>query len=154
VVFQPTGEAMTGICGLFDAPTLRALPRADGEPCWCDSGRTVGRCCGPVLCRAATAVTAEALMRSRYSAYVIGDADYLLATWHPDTRPGTLDLEDQRRWLGLTVKAVERGSEADVDGLVEFVARFKVDGRGHRLHERSRFVREQGLWFYRDGVLS
>jgi len=150
---------MTGICGLFELPTLRALPRADGEPCWCDSGRTVGRCCGPALSRAATAVTAEALMRSRYSAHVIGDADYLLATWHPDTRPAdtvpaALDLEAGRQWLGLTIKAVARGSEADLDGEVEFVARFKINGRGHRLHERSRFVREQGLWFYRDGELS
>jgi SEC-C motif domain protein len=145
---------MTGICGLFDTATLRALPRADGDACWCDSGRTVGRCCGPLLSRAATAVTAEALMRSRYSAYVIGDADYLLATWHPATRPNALDLDDARRWLGLTIKARDHGTEQDVEGHVEFVARFKIDGRGHRLHERSRFVREQGLWFYRDGGLS
>lgn len=145
---------MTGICGLFDAPTLRALPRGDGEPCWCDSGRTVGRCCGPVLSRAATAVTAEALMRSRYSAYVIGDTDYLLATWHPATRPAALELERARHWLGLTVKTVAAGDEQDTEGMVEFVARFKIDGRGHRLHECSRFVREQGLWFYRDGVLA
>jgi SEC-C motif domain protein len=145
---------MTGICGLFDLPTLRTLPRADGEGCWCGSGRTVGRCCGSVLSRAATAVTAEALMRSRYSAYVIGDTDYLLASWHPDTRPGFLDLDDARRWLGLTIKAVEGGSEADVEGTVTFVARFKSHGRGHRLCECSRFVREQGVWLYRDGVQS
>ena len=142
---------MTGICGLFDAPRLRTLPRTDQEPCWCDSGVTVGRCCGPALSRAATAVTAEALMRSRYSAYLIGDADYLLSTWHPATRPASLILDEAQRWIGLTIKSVTAGSERDTEGAVEFVARFKIHGRGQRLHERSRFVREQGLWFYREG---
>jgi SEC-C motif domain protein len=114
---------------------------------------TVGRCCGPALSGAAAAVTAEALMRSRYSAYLIGNTDYLLSTWHPDTRPASLVLDDAQRWIGLTIKSVTAGSERDTEGTVEFIARFKIHGRGHRLHERSRFVREQGLWFYRDGRL-
>ncbi|MGL6289818.1 MAG: YchJ family protein, partial [Silanimonas sp.] len=98
--------------------------------------------------------TAEALMRSRYEAFVRGDVEHLLATWHPSTRPApeTLAPEPGTRWLGLDVKrAVEDGDAATV----EFVARFKVGGRpAVRLHEISRFVREDGRWLYVDGVLS
>ncbi len=89
-------------------------------------------------------------MRSRYSAYLLKLAPYLLATWHSDTRPVNLDLnEDDVRWLGLEVK---RHEQQDADhATVEFVARYKQAGRGYRLHEISRFVRENGRWFYVDG---
>jgi SEC-C motif domain protein len=90
-------------------------------------------------------------MRSRYSAYVRGLADYLLATWHPSTRPSALDLDDdpKPRWLGLEVKRCQAtGPDA---ALVEFVARYRLGGRGHRLQETSRFVREAGRWYYVDG---
>ncbi len=91
-------------------------------------------------------------MRSRYSAYVLKLEDYLLATWHPDTRPAELDLAaDDSKWLGLEVKkhTVQDASHATV----EFVARYRIAGRGYRLHEISRFVREDGSWFYLDGDL-
>lgn len=89
-------------------------------------------------------------MRSRYSAYVMKLEDYLLATWHPDTRPAALDLAyDDTKWLGLEVKC-HRQESAD-QASVEFVARYKIAGRAHRLHEISRFVREDGRWFYMDG---
>ncbi len=89
-------------------------------------------------------------MRSRYSAYVLGLTDYLLATWHPTTRPATLTLDDAGlKWLGLDVR---RCMMQDADhGTVEFVARSKLGGRAHRLHETSRFVRENDRWFYLDG---
>ena len=89
-------------------------------------------------------------MRSRYSAFVRGDAAYLLASWHPSTRPSTLDLEARTKWLGLTVKAHHRtGAET---ATVEFVARSRLGGGpAQRLHEVSRFVCEQGRWFYLDG---
>jgi SEC-C motif-containing protein len=90
-------------------------------------------------------------MRSRYSAYTLLREAYLLATWHISTRPSALSLaEDQAtRWLGLTVK---RAEQLDAEhALVEFVARYKINGRAHRLHEISRFVREDGRWFYVDG---
>ncbi len=90
-------------------------------------------------------------MRSRYSAFVEGIEPYLLATWHPDTRPSRVRLDDKQRWLGLSIKACEAGGPEDDTGTVEFVARFKVDGRGHRLHETSRFERIDGRWYYRDG---
>jgi SEC-C motif-containing protein len=92
-------------------------------------------------------------MRSRYSAYVLGREDYLLATWHPDFRPRQLTLESDQKWLGLKIRATTRGLATDTAGTVEFVARYKVEGRGFRLHETSRFVREAGRWYYTDGDL-
>jgi len=92
-------------------------------------------------------------MRSRYVAYVRGQTDYLLQTWHPATRPVTLDVEGEPvRWLGLQVRRVEAGGPDDAAGIVEFVARYKVGGRAHRLHEVSQFVREAGRWFYQGAM--
>jgi SEC-C motif-containing protein len=94
------------------------------------------------------APTPEALMRSRYCAYVIGLSSYLLATWHPSSSPGDLDLWPVK-WLGLDVRHCETDSDA---GLVEFIARFRdTSGRAQRLHEVSRFVRMNGRWYYIDG---
>ena len=93
-------------------------------------------------------------MRSRYAAYTLQNAIYLTATWHPATRPAVLDLADQAdaKWLGLTIKKHEI---IDADhALVEFVARYKLHGRAHRLHEISRFERVNGSWFYVDGDLA
>jgi SEC-C motif-containing protein len=90
-------------------------------------------------------------MRSRYTAYVLLAEDYLLATWYPATRPTSLGLAEdvQTRWLGLEVK---RHEQQDINhATVEFVARYKVHGRAHRLHEVSRFACEDGRWFYVDG---
>jgi SEC-C motif-containing protein len=97
------------------------------------------------------APTAEALMRSRYSAFVLKLEPYLLASWYPSTRPATLDLatEPATQWLGLAITRHEQADETHA--LVEFVARYKVNGRAHRLHEVSRFIREDGRWFYLDG---
>ena len=92
---------------------------------------------------------AEALMRSRYSAFERGDVAYLLATWHASTRPATLELEAHAKWLGLEVRQHRVTGENTAE--VEFVARFRVAGRAVRQHERSRFVREDGQWFYVDG---
>jgi SEC-C motif-containing protein len=89
-------------------------------------------------------------MRSRYSAYVLGLADYLLATWHASTRPAALaPLDPSLKWLGLDIRScAQTGADR---GVVEFVARSKRGGRAHRLHETSRFVREGGRWLYVDG---
>lgn len=91
-------------------------------------------------------------MRSRYSAYVTGNTEYLLYSWHPDTRPDQLTLDSRQKWLGLKVKDTENGSPEDAEGTVEFVARYKIDGKGHRLHERSRFTRFEGRWVYLDAL--
>ena len=90
-------------------------------------------------------------MRSRYTAFVQRDEEYLRATWHPDTRPSRVSFDARQRWLGLRVRATEEGGRGDAGGTVEFVARFKIDGRGHRLHEISRFAQVDGRWFYLDG---
>ena len=92
-------------------------------------------------------------MRSRYCAYVLQDELYLLRTWHPSTRPATLNLDTEStpRWIGLKLVATRGGEENDEAGSVEFVARYKVNGKAHRLHETSRFIKEQGRWFYLDG---
>lgn len=122
--------------------------------CPCASGLPFDACCGPCLDASRPAATAEALMRSRYCAYTHGNADYLRRTWHASTRPDTLNLdEDATRWLGLQIRSTRAGGPDDATGEVEFVARFKHAGRGHRLHETSRFVREDGRWYYLDGTL-
>ncbi len=119
--------------------------------CPCGSSNPYSACCARYLEGNEPAPTAEALMRSRYTAYTLLREDYLLATWHPSTRPSALGLAEEAptKWLGLEVK---RHEQQDADhAIVEFVARYKVHGRAHRLHEVSRFVREAGRWFYVDG---
>ena len=117
-------------------------------PCPCGSGRTYAACCAP-LHAGAPAASAEALMRSRYSAYVFELEEYLLASWHPSTRPASLDLQNATpriKWLGLEVK--RHSSESPDAAIVDFVARCRIGGRAQRLHEISRFVREDGRWYY------
>ena len=120
--------------------------------CPCSGGsKKYADCCGRYLDGGEAAPTAEALMRSRYTAYTFGREDYLLATWHNSTRPALLDLGSgpKSKWLGLELKRYER---LDPDhAVVEFVARYKINGRAHRLHEISRFVREAQRWFYVNG---
>jgi SEC-C motif-containing protein len=91
-------------------------------------------------------------MRSRYSAFAVGDADYLLATWHPATRPSRLDLDDDVRWTGLDVLATTGGSLLASEGTVEFRASYLRDGEAGAQHENSRFVRDGGRWRYLDGA--
>ncbi len=142
-------------------------PLDDDARCPCLSGDTYGSCCGryhaglrPGPDGAAPgphAPTAEALMRSRYSAFAVGDAEYLRATWHPSTRPADLDLDDDVEWRRLDVVRTEAGGPFDTTGVVEFVAhhRSRTDpaDRG-RLHEVSRFVREDDRWSYVDGTVA
>ncbi len=98
------------------------------------------------------APTAEALMRSRYTAFVLRDADYLLATWDPKYRPAQLDLKkDRTQWLGLQVLETEAGRATDTLGRVAFVARFQLDGSEQALRENSRFRKVGTRWFYLDG---
>ena len=91
-------------------------------------------------------------MRSRYSAFAVGDPAYLLATWHPSTRPRTLELDPDVRWTGLDVLATTGGSLLAAEGTVEFRASYRVGGRDGAQHENSRFVRIGGQWRYLDGV--
>lgn len=123
-------------------------------PCPCGRTAAYADCCGRYHSGTLhlQAPDAESLMRSRYAAYVLDRLDYLLATWHPDTRPASIEPNPPGlRWLGLEVKKAERID--DDHARVEFVARSKLGGRAQRLHETSRFVREDGRWYYVDGDL-
>ena len=95
-------------------------------------------------------------MRSRFSAFAVGDAAYLLASWHPSTRPATLELDDGIRWYRLDILDRTGGGVLDTAGEVEFTAHHKprpgAAGVAGRQHERSRFVREDGRWLYVDGL--
>ena len=142
---------------LCSSPSRRAAVSRKSDPvpddaCPCGSGAAYDACCGrwhtgPMQFQAPTA---EALMRSRYSAFVKQLGDYLQATWHASTRPADAPVfEPGVRWLGLDVKRYSITGEHTAE--VEFVARSKFGGRAHRLHEVSRFVREDGRWYYVDG---
>ncbi len=120
--------------------------------CPCGSGPGLAECCGRLHDGAATAATAEELMRSRYSAFAVGDAPYLLATWHSSTRPRRLHLDPDVHWTGLDVLDTAGGSLLEAHGTVEFRAHYRVGGQAGAQHERSRFVREGGRWRYLDGV--
>ncbi|WP_447732046.1 YchJ family protein [Rhodanobacter soli] len=123
-------------------------------PCPCGNPAGYSQCCGP-LHDGAIAATAEQLMRSRYSAYVLKREDYLLASWHADTRPASLRLAAQQpppTWLGLEVRRQQ--AIDDHHATVEFVARYRLGGgRAQRQHETSRFVRVDDRWYYLDGEL-
>jgi SEC-C motif-containing protein len=115
--------------------------------CPCGSGAAYDDCCGPVVRNERPADTAEELMRSRYSAYALGDVDHVFRSWHPGTRPDDLDALPNLEWTGLEILAVVDGGPVDVEGVVEFRAHHTAGTQ----HERSRFVRRAGRWVYVDG---
>jgi SEC-C motif-containing protein len=123
--------------------------------CPCGSGTPFHQCCQPYLAGESQAPTAEALMRSRYTAYCQGQVDYLVATHHPTRRSPTerTALADSARtttWVALKVLATQKGQPGDAEGIVEFVAYHLTPSPG-QIHERSRFVQQKGRWFYLDG---
>ena len=122
--------------------------------CPCGNNKPYADCCGRYLDRNEIPGTAEALMRSRYTAYTLLREGYLLDSWHVSTRPEKLGLAEEAssKWLGLQVKRHEQTN--DSHAIVEFVARYKVAGRAHRLHEVSRFICEDGRWFYVNGEVN
>src|SRR5262245_57449289 len=114
--------------------------------CPCGSNATLDACCGRWHA-GEPAPSAEALMRSRYTAFVLGNEPYLLLSWHPRTRPASVAFDHQQKWLGL--KIVQTTTTGENTAEVEFIARFHIGGgSAARLHERSRFVRESGRWLY------
>ena len=137
---------MPGLMSL--QPIAMPLKKTSATPCPCGQPKDYADCCA-VYHGGVAAPTAEALMRSRYSAYALGRADYILATWHASTRPPDARPGQGIRWIGLTVKRHE--DTGDDRAIVEFVARYKIAGRAQRLHEVSRFVHEDGRWSYVDG---
>ena len=121
-------------------------------PCPCGRPRSFAGCCGRYLADfdSSRAPAAEALMRSRYTAFFLSNRDYLLQTWHPQTRPPDLELPPGVKWLGLDVRSSKQVDDRHAE--VEFVARCREPGgRATRIHERSRFIKDNGRWFYLDG---
>lgn len=129
-----------------------ARPRGKSQPqptaCPCGTGQPYDECCGRWHRGQGAAPTAEQLMRSRFSAFALGDTAYLLRTWHPSTRPRGLDLTGGPRYTRLEVLATDRGSLFDTEGTVLFRAHYRDGGRPGVLEEHSRFVRESGQWVY------
>ncbi|GAB3589831.1 YchJ family metal-binding protein [Angustibacter peucedani] len=120
------------------------------QSCPCGSGDPYDLCCGRLHRGDSHAATAEQLMRSRYAAFAVGDAEYLLRTWHPTTAPSSVDLDPAQRWVRLDVTEVSGGGFLDTEGVVAFEARYRHDGARGVLRERSRFVRVDGRWTYLD----
>ena len=118
--------------------------------CPCESALAYAGCCGELHSGRVLAQSALQLMRSRYSAFTLGDADYLVKSWHPDTRPASVTIDESQRWIGLKIKTVSHGGADEGEGSVEFVARYKVQGKAYRLHENSRFRKLDGRWYYLD----
>lgn len=128
-------------------------PPADVErSCPCLSGEQYAHCCGRFHRGDADAPTAEALMRSRYSAFAVGDAGYLLRTWHPDTRPAELELDEGIEWRRLDILSSRRGGPLDSEGTVEFKAWFRHGSERGTHHETSSFQRIDRRWYYLDAV--
>lgn len=125
--------------------------KANAKQCHCGNQQVFDDCCGAIISGHKTATTAEQLMRSRYSAFVEQDKDYLLASWHPDQRPEELDFDPQQQWIGLKIVRTDAGQAGDETGVVEFVARYKLQGKAYRLEEVSQFERINGQWLYTSG---
>ena len=119
--------------------------------CPCGSGETYPACCGRFHSRTAVAATALLLMRSRYSAFAVGDAKYLYDTWDPADRPALIELDAGMRWTWLEIIETVSGGPFDVDAIVEFRAHYRDAGSESFRHERSRFVKRNGRWLYAGG---
>jgi len=122
--------------------------------CLCGSNRLLIDCCEIYFSGMQSAPTAEKLMRSRYTAYALHNAEYLLATWDSKKRPETIDFsKDRAEWQQLEIISKQKGEEKDTRGLVEFKAYYLQDGKEYVLREVSRFKKKQGVWFYLDGAV-
>ncbi|NQX28779.1 SEC-C domain-containing protein [Microbacteriaceae bacterium VKM Ac-2854] len=123
------------------------------DACPCGSKLRYSECCRPAHTGEQPSLTAERLMRSRYSAYALHFEPYLLASWHPTTRPAEIEFDDDFTWRRLQIVDVAKGGEADDEGIVEFRAAYRTSEGVGLLHERSAFLREGERWFYLDGTI-
>jgi SEC-C motif-containing protein len=130
---------------------------ADSDPCPCRSQKSFGACCGPYLAGQATPATAEALMRARYAAFATGTIEFLEESLLPGTRDdfdrdGAREWSSSSEWTGLEIRRTEAGGEDDSEGRVEFLASFRQNGEERVHHETGRFLKQDGRWYYADGV--
>ncbi len=141
---------------LWATSARRILYHTNMNTCPCFSDLPLSDCCGSII-SGTPAPTALQLMRSRYSAYAMGNIDYLLATQDPETRDVSKRDSMERwskstDWTGLTIVATEKGGTEDETGIVEFIARGTTNGKPFALHERSQFRKRDGAWYYVDGT--
>ncbi len=129
------------------------MERMSHSTCPCGLPAAYDDCCGRYHA-GKPAPTAEALMRSRYTAFARGDEAYLLRTWHPRTRPARVGFEHGMRWTGLEIEDTTGGSPIHTEGTVTFRASYTHRGQTGELHERSRFTRVDGAWAYVDGDIT
>lgn len=127
--------------------------------CPCCSDRAYDSCCGPILSGEREALTAEAVMRARYSAYATGEVAFITNSLHPDSlktndEAATRRWAEESDWLGLQIVSTEKGGEGDDEGVVEFIATYREKGERHEHHEISRFTRHNGRWLYMDGDMA
>lgn len=122
--------------------------------CPCSSGELLENCCGRYIGgqSPAFAPTAVTLMRSRFTAFALGEVPYLLSSWHPDTRPASLDLDPQQRWVHLDILDTRAGGPWDDSGVVRFAAHYRYEGQRGSQEETSRFLRVEGKWYYVDAA--
>ena len=130
---------------------------ADSDPCPCRSQKSFGDCCSPYLTGQAAPPTAEALMRARYSAFATGTVDFLEESLLPGTRDdfdreGAKEWSSSSEWTGLEIRKTEAGGESDSEGRVEFLASFRQNGEDRVHHETGHFLKQDGRWYYADGV--
>ncbi|MCU7834602.1 MAG: SEC-C domain-containing protein [gamma proteobacterium symbiont of Taylorina sp.] len=136
---------------------MTQLYPAAAADCPCQSGLVFEQCCRRFLSTSDQGTlkpdTAEQLMRSRYCAFVLMDSDYLLRTWHPDYRPATLSVDNsEQHWIGLKVIKTVQGKKNDRKGQVHFIARYKINGKAHRIDENSFFKKIEGQWLYLSAI--
>jgi SEC-C motif-containing protein len=122
--------------------------------CPCSPSKPYDDCCGKYIEGHQQPQTAEQLMRSRYTAFVMQNCDYLLSSWHSDTCPEELEFDKDCRWLGLKIVNAEAGKSTDTEGTVHFVARYKIAGKAYRIEENSLFKRFNQQWLYDSAITS
>jgi SEC-C motif domain protein len=141
-------------------PVAELISEGESEmnSCPCGSGIAYAECCEPIITGAQSAITAEQLMRARYAAYVHVATDFIFESTHPDCRQdydhaGTKSWAERSQWLGLEIIGTSQGGPDDPVGEVEFIARFREQGALRSHHERGQFKRENGRWYFTEGLL-
>jgi SEC-C motif-containing protein len=133
---------------------MSEISMESSQSCPCGSGNSYRHCCCNYHSGELYPATAEALMRSRYTAYVLKNADYLLGSWSPKTRPVQIDFSMPAvNWSGLEIIAIKKGTATDDKGMISFKAFYKADGKDHVMNEVSRFSKIAGRWYYVDGIV-
>ena len=138
------------------SPPRPTIDERKAEPCPCGSGPSFGECCARIITGETPAPTAEALMRSRYSAYVVGEIDWIVASHDPAgaddvDRSSTEKWSKEARWKGLEIRSKEKGQPGDDTGTVEFVATYEIGNQAVAHHELAHFKTIDGRWHYVDG---